>query len=255
MGSELREPPSDEGVPQDVADQLVRGRIAVAAGSAIVAFGAALFRGGWRTSPLLVGALVLALSTVAFAVSTRHFRPRARRGRSAAIVVLLAIDALVLFVVASAAGGAGIAALLAVLLVASLVVHVRALVRIAAAPPAAPASGAFPPQAVPMVTAEAEADAVGARARELAGIVRARAEALRLAAEEAGVGELLGHDLDVLVRQAEECQRVLRDLEQALAARLAPTARLPPRVAADDAPPRSAPDSEPCPSASTPLPS
>jgi hypothetical protein len=76
---------------------------------------------------------------------------------------------------------------------------------------------------------------------------------MRLAAEDAGVGALLAHDLDVLVRHAEECQRALRELEQALEPRLRDAARLSARAAPAEADFRAAPDREAWPSESTPL--
>jgi len=204
---ELKEPPSEEGVLQDAADSLVRGRMGVAAGCAVVGLGPALGWPPWPPATLLVAALLFALVTLCFAVANHHRAPRSIVARVVLLSLLLAVDATI--VVASALPAAPILqVLLGFALAVLLTLHVRALARILAGRPATPAD--------PTLRADALNEA-WVRSREAIGIVRARAESLRLSAEEAGVGGLLAHDLDVLVRQAEECQRTL--------------ARLPPRGA------------------------
>jgi hypothetical protein len=235
LGRELREPPT-EGVHRRVADRLLRGRIAVAASCAVVGLAGAFGIVPWRAAPLLVAALLIAVTSLAFAVTSRRLERGDRQRDAAIVVILLSSDAVALLGVAASAGGPGLALLLAAIAVGSIFVHAVALVRVATAPP--PAARAPPrDEAIGSVEQEllVELVAAGARAREAAGIVRARAEALRLSVAESGASDVVLHDLEVLVRQAEECQRLLRELEVSRPARL--------------------PLPEPCPSESTPLPS
>lgn len=257
MGRELNEPPSVEGVLHDVADGLVRGRIGVAAGGAVVGLASVLGWPPWPAAPLLIGALLFSAATLAFAIAAHHVPPAATTVRIVMVALLLGFDAAVFVGMAAVAQERAITTLLILPLSVSLLLHVRALTCIAA-----PRSCRPPSEGTPMVEAKpvpelspvtALAEAIGSQAREAIGIVRARAEALRLAAEEAGVGELLGHDLDVLVRQAEECQRVLRELEQALDRHLRGAARLPGRAAALRRIAGGAPSGDEWPSESTPL--
>jgi hypothetical protein len=191
----------------------------VAAGCGVVGLCAAMGWPPWPAATFLVDALLVALVTLCFAIGNHHRAPASIAARVILLSLLLAVDATI--VVSLAAGATvGLRSVLAVELAASVLLHVRALARVLGARDVAAASG-------PAVAALATA--VGARGREAIGIVRARAESLRLAAEEAGVTAQLGHDLEVLVRQAEECQRALREIDDALEARSARSARLPAR--------------------------
>lgn len=247
MRREFRGPPSEEGVPQSVTDDLVRGRVAVAAGCAIAGLAAAAGWPPWPASPLLIAALLLALVTLAFAVATHHLPAAALPARVVLIAVLPVFDACVLAGAAGAAGSRGATALLALLLAALLALQARAQLRVLARRTAKATAAKPPGEEAELATL---ADAIGGRVREAIGIARARAEALRLAVDESGAGEVLGHDLDVLVRQVDECQRALRELEHAVALRQRGAARLPPPA---PPPPEGATDRDGWPSESTPL--
>src|SRR5688572_12194798 len=115
---------------QDVAERLVRGRIVVAAASAVVGLICAIGGLAWPAAPLLIAALVVAAATLLATVATHHLE-LTTRARVAVTALLLVGDTAVLVAGIVVGRRIDFGLFLAALLLASIAVHVRALARIA----------------------------------------------------------------------------------------------------------------------------
>lgn len=182
------------GGPDRIAERLFRGRAAGAAIWGAVAVASAIELLPWSPGRLLSVALALAFLTLLLAGWFRHASPSNARERIAALVFSVACDTALLVGVAASSGKPELSWFAGASVTASVAWHAWLLARIA--------------------HVDEESSVVSARSmtrlREALGIARARAESLHLLAEESGRPELLRHDLEVLIRQIDECQHALR---------------------------------------------
>ena len=222
-------PRSEDGVLAVAERWFVRGRFVAMAATGGLGIFAALGAAGLPAAPLLLLALVLAANTLLGALLSRHVEP-ARVPPPVRLAVEVALDLAAVLVAAPWAGALGdplrlAAALLGGAAFATFVGIARAARRDGAAGSASAAA------VEPWLVALAESVVSGVR--EPLGIVRARAEVLRLAlAEQPGLHELV-HDSDVLLARVAEAQRALLSLF-ALAPESSPRGRIElPAVAAD----------------------
>lgn len=224
----------------DVASALWRRRAILCVACASIGSAAAFESVPWRAAPLLVAALVLVAATLVFAIATRHAQRLSGRAVAFAIGGLAALDAGALVLAGRESGGTGLLLLLVLMVASSATLHAAALAHLVSE-----AGHAAGPEREERLAA---LHAAAATIREQLGIVRARAEAIALAAADSGADATLLHDLEVLSRHADHCQRAVREILAAIEGHVA-AARLPRPAPARL---RSLPEADAWPSESTP---
>jgi len=196
-------PRSDDGVFAVAERWFARGRFAAMAATGAVGIAAALGAGGLPAAPLLLLALLFAANTLLGALIARHVEP-ARVPPAARLAVAIAIDLSAALVAAPYSGALGPALRLAAALLGG-----AALATYVGGASAARSNGGAASAAAVEPWLVALAESVVSGVREPLGIVRARAEVLRLAiAEQPGLHEL-AHDFEVLLERVAEAQRAL----------------------------------------------
>ena len=197
-------PRSDDGVLSVAERWFVRGRFVATAATGALGIAAALSAAAMPAAPLLLLALVFAANTLAFALLSRHVDPM-RAPPSLRLAGAIAVDLAAAFAAAPYAGALGPALRLAAALLAgaALATFVGAGVARRAAAAGAASAAAVEPWLVAL------AESVVGGVREPLGIVRARAEVLRLAIVEQPTLHELAHDFDVLLERVAEAQRAL----------------------------------------------
>ena len=197
-------PRSDDGVLSVAERWFVRGRFVATAATGALGIAAALGAAAVPAAPLLLLALVFAANTLAFALLSRHVDPM-RAPPSLRLAGAIAVDLAAAFAAAPYAGALGPALRLAAALLAgaALATFVGAGVARRAAAAGAASAAAVEPWLVAL------AESVVGGVREPLGIVRARAEVLRLAIVEQPALHELAHDFDVLLERVAEAQRAL----------------------------------------------
>lgn len=198
-------PRSDDGRVEVAERWFLRGRVVATAACGLLGVVAALGSAPLTATPLLVLALVFAASMLASSLLARHtdLPPFARFALAVSIDVAAWLGAAPfagalapsLRLIAAALGGAALA-------VAIGVAGAR-LGDGGGESAAGPKAAAIEPWLVAL------ADAVAAGVREPLGIVRARAEIIRLAVAEEPELARLAHDVEVLLARADEAQHAL----------------------------------------------
>lgn len=199
----IASPRSDDGVLAVAERWFARGRFVAMAATGALGIAAALGAAEVPAAPLLLLALVFAASTLAGALLFRH--ADARAPPALRLAGAIAVDLAAAFAVAPFAGALGPALRFAAALLAGAAL--ATLVGAGVARRAAAARAASAAAVEPWLVALAESVVAGVR--EPLGIVRARAEVLRLAIVEQPALHELAHDFDVMLERVAEAQRAL----------------------------------------------